>query len=121
MSERFCESCIKIKPIEEFKKYGHECRSCKIKREKESSKKYCKEISKCVCEANPKEKHEMTKGHKNLIENGYKYKQYDGEQIERFKEYWSWSWSIRSHKLHCLTKWMVLNVLHVSHLENDLR
>ena len=95
MSERFCESCIKTKPIEEFKKYGHECRSCKTKREKESSKKYYKERSKCVCgsyisEANPKEKHEMTQGHKNFIENGYKYKKYNGEQIERFKEYWSW-------------------------------
>ena len=34
MSERFCESCIETKPIEEFKKYGHECRSCKQNEEK---------------------------------------------------------------------------------------
>ena len=94
ISQRYCENCKEYKLLEQFKKYGKECKDCKISREKDSTKRFYEDRYKCICgsyisKANPKEKHEQTKGHQDYIQKGYKYDQnYDLDDINRFKKHW---------------------------------
>ena len=75
MADRYFNTCKTKKPLEQYKKYGHECSDCRKMRYGNQREKFYNNRVKCECgiyisDGNSKEKHEKTKAHQNFLTYG---------------------------------------------------
>ena len=78
MAQRYCNTCKFEKTLEQFTKYGTECKECKIKRTQVNRERFYVNRYRCECglyvsDGNPKDKHEKTKVHQNYLKFGCRY------------------------------------------------